>query len=131
MIQNIEGVWLFLVNLTQTAPVGVWTFLIAAIFPACAGPYLRRGLPATWHPKSRDFIVETVALFAGIGLAWLPWQTLNGLLVGIMAGFMSPYLTLGWQAAAGMLRRYLEQRFGLAAAPVPRRRADDVEPPTP
>jgi hypothetical protein len=113
MIENVEGVWLFLLRLTSTAPIGVWSFLIAAILPACFAPWLRRGLPITWHPKSRDFIVETAALVAGIALAWLPWQTRSGLLVGIMGGFMSPYLTLGWQAASGLFFRWTAKRLGV------------------
>lgn len=121
MIQNIESVWLFLLRITESAPLGFWTLFISTVFPACFGPYLRRGLPQNWHSKSRDFIVETVALLAGIGLAWLPWQTLEGLLVGIMGGFMSPYLTLGWQALTGLLSRYVRKRLGLdAPLPLPR-----------
>lgn len=123
MLQNIEAVWLFLLRLTETAPIGVWSFLIAVILPACFAPYLRRALPPAWHPKSRDFIVETAALIAGIALAWLPWQTLSGLLVGIMGGFMSPYITLAWQAGTGLMFRWWAKRLGLDAAP--RRRADD------
>lgn len=117
MIQNAEAVWLFLMKITETAPLGVWTFLVAAIFPACFGPYLRRGLPAGWHPGSRDFIVETVALLAGIGLAYLPWPTLNGLLVGILGGFMSPYLTRGWQTFWRLAGGYAHKR--LLGTPVP------------
>lgn len=113
MIENIEAVWLFLLRLTESAPIGVWSFLIAAIVPACFGPYLRRGLPQNWHSKSRDFIVETVALLVGVALAWLPWQTLPGLLVGIVAGLLSPYLTLGWQAVTGLLVRVVRKRLGL------------------
>ena len=113
MIQNLEGAWLFLVKITETAPLGVWTFLIATIIPACVGPYLRRGLPAGWHPGNRDFFVETVALLAGIGLAYLPWPTLQGLLVGILGGFMSPYLTRGWQTVARLIVAFAQRRLGV------------------
>lgn len=112
MIENIEAVWLFLLRLTETAPIGVWTFLIATIVPACLGPYLSRGLPPAWHPESRAFLVETAALLVGVALAWLPWRTLPGLLVGIVAGLASPYVTKAWQAAIGVLGRYIARRLG-------------------
>jgi hypothetical protein len=128
-VAQVEAVWLFLLRITETAPIGVWSFLIAAILPACFAPWLRRGLPPTWHSKSRDFIVETAALVAGIALAWLPWQTLPGLLVGIMGGFMSPYLTLGWQAITGLIGRVVRRRLGVPDPTTPHRRADDPKPP--
>lgn len=127
MIANVEGVWLFLLRITDSAPVGVWSFLIAAILPACFAPWLRRGLPPNWHSKSRDFIVETAALLAGVALAWLPWQTLNGLLVGIMGGFMSPYLTLAWQAGTGLAARVIRKRLGIEG-PLPLPRDPDPKP---
>jgi hypothetical protein len=112
ILTTIEGVWLFLLRLTETAPIGVWSFLIAAIVPACLSPRLGRALPEGWHPASRSFIVETIALAAGIGLAWLPWQTLQGALVGIVAGLLSPYLTKGWMAAWGVVFRWWARRMG-------------------
>lgn len=110
-LQALDGAWKFLILITQTAPAGVWSFVIAAVFPAIALPWLKKGTPKNWHPASRDFILETIALVAGIALAWLPWQTLQGLLVGIMAGFASPYLCKGVLAVSGVGWRWWHKRL--------------------
>ncbi len=111
-IEMLMGLWKFLILMTSTAPLGVWSFLIAVIFPAIFPRWLDRRLPDEWHRASRDVIVETIALVFGILLAWLPWQTLNGFLVGIMAGFMSPYLTKVWLAGWGIIFRWWARRLG-------------------
>jgi H+/Cl- antiporter ClcA len=45
-------------------------------------------------------------------LAWLPWRTLPGLLVGIMAGFMSPWLMKGALTFGGIWFRWWRKRMG-------------------
>lgn len=110
VIQALNGTWQFLLLMTSTAPIGVWSFLIAAVFPAVFLPWLKRAAPRSWANESRDFLLQTFALLAGIGLAWLPWQTLDGFLVGIMAGFMSPYLQKGFSAATGIGYRWWYKR---------------------
>jgi hypothetical protein len=111
VIEALNGTWKFLLLMTETAPLGVWTFLIAAIFPAVFLPWLKNAAPKKWAVASRDFILQTVAIFAGVMLAWLPWQTLEGFLVGVMAGFMSPYLHKGGQAVGGLLYRWWHKRL--------------------
>jgi hypothetical protein len=125
VLTTIEGVWLFMLRITETAPLGFWTFFIAAVVPATLTPRLSRALPESWHPASRGFIVETVALIAGIGLAWLPWQTLPGALVGIMGGLLSPYLTKAWMAAWGVIFRWWARRLGVEVDTTPQRRSTD------
>lgn len=118
ILQAIEGVWLFFVKITETAPIGMGSFLIAVIVPACLVDRVSKALPATWHTASREFIVESGALVVGIGLAWLPWPTLQGALVGIVAGLLSPYVAKGWLAAWGIGRRYLERKYGSIKPPL-------------
>lgn len=110
-LQALEGSWKFLLLLTDTAPIGVWSFFIAAVFPAVFLPYLKHGIPKTWHAESRDFVLQSVAICAGIALAWLPWRTLPGFLTGLMAGFMSPYLSKGFCAIYGLAFRWWYKRL--------------------
>lgn len=111
MILNaLNGTWKFLLLMTSTAPLGVWSFIIAAIFPAVFLAWLNHGVPQSWLVRSRDFWLQTVAILAGILLAWLPWQTLNGFLVGLMAGFMSPYLCRAGTALACLGYRVIYKR---------------------
>lgn len=92
ILNTLTGTWKFLLLMTSTAPLGVWSFLIAAIFPVVFMAWLNRAVPKDWQPQLRDFLLQTAGIAAGILLAWLPWPTLHGFLVGIMAGFLSPYL---------------------------------------
>lgn len=112
----LNGTWKFLLLMTSTAPLGVWSFLIAAVFPSVFTAWLSRGVPATWQPQTRDFLLQTVSIAAGILLAWLPWQTLHGFLVGLMAGFMSPYITRAAVALACLFYRVAYKR-GLGHEP--------------
>jgi hypothetical protein len=110
-IEALNGSWKFLLLLTQTAPIGVWSFVLAAVFPAVFLPWLKQATPKTWHAESRDFMLQTVAIFTGIALAWLPWRTLPGFLTGLMAGFMSPYLSKGACAIYGVVYRWWYKRL--------------------
>jgi hypothetical protein len=126
ILQTIEALWLFLVKITETAPLGTGSAIIAVVVPACLVARVRKALPEQWHTASRDFIVETGALLVGIGLAWLPWQTVQGLLVGIVAGLLSPYIAKGVEAAWGIGVRWWAKRIGVdLPVEFPRRRVTD------
>lgn len=118
ILAALTGTWQFLLLMTSTAPLGVWSFLIAAIFPAVFMAWLNRAVPKDWHPNARDFVLQSVGILAGILLAWLPWPTLHGFLVGIMAGFMSPYLTRAGTALACLGYRVLVKRVTGQDAPL-------------
>lgn len=111
-MEYIQAIWLFILQFTQTAPVGVWTFFVAAICPAVMMPFFRKALPETMHERTADFLAESVALVAGIVLAYGLWPEFKGLVLGIVAGFMSPYLTKGWQMVSGMVFRYIARKLG-------------------
>lgn len=115
--ENVEGAWLFLLKLTETAPLSVWTFVVAAILPAVLVRYLHRFpcMPRWERAYGKPSVawgVETIALIAGIGISYLPWQTLPGLLIGICAGLLSPYLCKGGQLVGGIFIRWATKRFG-------------------
>lgn len=113
---TLMGVWAFLLNLTETAPLSVWQFVIAAIVPACMFRYMQR-MPCTkiWNRKygrdTVDWCMETAALMMGIAVAWVPWRTTAAVLIGICAGLLSPYLSKGVSMALDMGYRYLAARF--------------------
>lgn len=114
--ENIHGVWEFLITITETAPLSVWQFAIAVIVPAALFRYLQR-MPcryqwdARWGRNTVDWGLETIALVVGIALAWVPWRTTAGLLIGICAGLLSPYITRGVIACFVFARHYLLARL--------------------
>lgn len=111
-MEYLKGLYLFVDTFCRTAPIGYWTFIVAAILPAVMIPWLRQNLPASFYPHSRDFIVESVALVCSIALSFGLWPEFRGFVTGVVAGFMSPYLTKGVQAIGGVVWRMLLKKFG-------------------
>lgn len=113
---NIEGVWNFLIIVTNTAPLSVWQFVIATIIPTALFRFLqrapcRREWNQRWGKESVEFTLETIALIVGIALAWLPWRTTAGLLIGICAGLLSPYLSRGVCTALALWNAWITKRI--------------------
>lgn len=115
--QNLEAGYRFILTLTDSAPLAHWTFVIATVVPAALVRYLHRfPCAARWSKlygkPTVDWGIETLALLVGIALAYLPWQTLPGLIVGIVSGLLSPYVCKAAQAVGGVAFRWFEKRFG-------------------
>ena len=91
LIQNIEAAFRFLVLITRDSPVGLWSAAGALVMPAVLAPMLMKYIPepSFKRPLQRQLIIDLLTTAAGIAVAWLPWQTLNGLLVGVVCGLSS------------------------------------------
>jgi len=109
VIEVALGAWLFLLNLSETAPLGLSSFLLALSLAIVSRPFLLRYVPAWRCPASRDFVIDSAALAIGFGVMFGQLRTLDGALLGILAGFAAPLLAKGLAAVFGLVwRRWLQ-----------------------
>lgn len=103
-----NGAWLFLRTLSETAPLGLWSFLIALGLGVLSRPYLVRYMPpCPAQPVRREFVIDAVAWLIGVGVMYGQLRTLNGALLGLLAGFAAPMVAKGLGVLLG-LRRAVE-----------------------
>lgn len=90
-----KGAWLFLISLSQTAPLGLASFALALGLGVVSRPFLLRYLPAAPCHASRDFVIDMLAVLTGIAVMVVQLRTLNGFLLGLLAGFAAPLVAKG------------------------------------
>ncbi len=95
LLEVVAGVWLFLLKLSDTAPLGLASFLLALGLGVLSRPFLLRYLPPMPCHSSREFVIDTAALVIGVGVMFGQLRTLNGALLGLLAGFAAPLVARG------------------------------------
>lgn len=105
LVEVATGAWLFLLKLSETAPLGLSSFLLALALGVASRPFLLHYLPAMPCKASREFVIDLSALVIGVGVMFAQLRTLNGLLLGLLAGFAAPMLARALSALFGLTRR--------------------------
>lgn len=97
--KSISAGWLFLLQLTEEAPLGLSSFLLAFALAVATQPFLRRYLPQMEDDIARAFLIDSAAIVIGVAVMWLQMRTLDALLLGMLAGFTAPWAYRGICAA--------------------------------
>lgn len=102
LAEAIRAFAMFGVELLATAPLGVLSFMLALALAVAVQAPLNRWLPKMPCHQSREFVVETLVLFVGFGVMVVQMPTLMGGLLGLLIGFLAPYLFKGGAALVSM-----------------------------
>lgn len=93
LLEVAEGTWLFLVKLSDTAPLGLASFGLALSLGILSRPPLQKYLPpCPKHPTRREAAIDLSAAVIGAVVMFAQLRTLNGALLGILAGLLAPQL---------------------------------------
>lgn len=108
-----RAAWLFMLELTKTAPLGVVAFFVAWVFGVLTILTLRRWVPAFRNKDARRFAIEAVGLVVSIALAWLQMRgpdasTFSGVLFGVAAGLLAPLTATALFALTSSFRELLK-----------------------
>lgn len=103
--EGLTAVWLFIVKLGETAPLGLSSFLLALALAVGVQASLVRWLPLFKCATSRDLLTDAAAFVVGFGVMYAQVRSINGMLLGAMAGFLAPYVFKSIAAVAAMIAR--------------------------
>ena len=101
-----EGALRFMTLLAAQAPLKVGSFFLALALAVLAQAFLRPFVRLKC-PQSDQLLLSGVGLAFGVGVMALQLHTLNGVLLGLMAGFASPFV---YQLLAAGFRLALRPR---------------------
>lgn len=106
LLEVATGAVLFLGALSESAPWGTWSFLLALGLGVLSRPYLVRYVPpCPAQPVRREFVIDAIAWLIGVGVMYGQLRTLNGALLGLLAGFAAPMLAKALGVLLGLSRR--------------------------
>lgn len=103
LAEALNGLWLVLLKFSETAPLGLSSFLLSLALGVASQPFLRRWMPALRCPLSRDFLIDSSAIVIALAVMLAQMRSLQGWMLGLLAGFMAPHVFRGLAALGGLI----------------------------
>ena len=104
LIEAFHAAWLFMLALSKDAPLGLSSFVLAVALSVAVQLFVRRHWPARCA-ASRALGVDVIGIVVAFLAVWLQLRTSFGMLLALLAGFVSPTVSRGVSALASLLRR--------------------------
>lgn len=92
MIQLLADAWKLLMDVFTSAPLGLWTMLLAFLGSALITQRAKFWLPVSWDPYVRAALTQSIAFWSALGITFLLWPMRIGLIAGGIIGIASPTL---------------------------------------
>ncbi len=118
------GAWRFLEAITGSADLGVSAFFLAIALATLLQLTLRRLVPEGRNRYTVLLIGEFMSLLVAIHVCWLQIPNRNGIMVGLLAGLSSPFLTRAIMALSTWVGIVKEDR----AMPAPAQPFPTIDP---
>lgn len=112
LAEALQGLWLVMLKFSDTAPLGLSSFLLALALAVVSQPFLRKWMPHLRCPMSRDFLIESAALAIALAVMLAQVRDLKGWMLGLLAGFMAPYVFKGLAAIGSLAWRAMQRGEG-------------------
>lgn len=111
LAEALTSLWLVMLRFSDSAPLGLSSFLLALTMAVVSQPFLRRWTPDLKCPLSRDFLIEAAALVIALAVMLAQVRDLFGWMLGLLAGFMAPLVFKGLAALCGLVWRGLQKEI--------------------
>lgn len=93
IVEALHAAWLFMLTLSDEAPLGLTSFAISVTISVLAQLFLRRHWPKSSTAASRSMWVDSIGVVLGGAVMYVLLPTTQGMLLGIMAGFVAPWVS--------------------------------------
>lgn len=109
LAEALMRLWQVMLRFSETAPLGLSSFLLALGLAVVSQPFLRKFVPDLRCPLSRDFLIESAALVIALIAMLAQVRDVYGWMLGLLAGFMAPLVFKGAAALVGLTWRALQK----------------------
>ena len=92
MIALLSDAWALLLRVLESAPLGLWTLVLACCTSALLTQRAKFWLPIRWSKASRLLLTQGIAFWSALAVTWALWPTRPGLIAGCCIGIASPTL---------------------------------------
>lgn len=107
IIEALRGLWLLMVDWTSKSPLGLASFFLALGMCVLVSAFLDYWLARVRCSDSRLFVAALAGISSALGVMWIQMATLQGLMLGVMAGLAGDLVF----RAGRLIIRVLWRRF--------------------